>query len=79
MTILSDQRLRLNPNDAADMAVADGDMVTVSSQQGSLTVKAELSDEMPPGVVFMADHFSDPMANTLTLNSNLCRVNIQKG
>jgi hypothetical protein len=30
-------------------------------------------------VVFMADHFSDPMANTLTFNSNLCHVNIQKG
>ena len=79
MTILRDQRLRLNPNDAAGMAVADGDMVTVSSQQGSINVKAELSDELPPGVVFMADHFSDPMANTLTLNSNLCHVNIQKG
>ena len=59
--------------------VADGDTVTVSSPQGSMAVKAVLTEEMPPGVVFMADHFTDPMANTLTLNSNLCRVNIQKG
>jgi hypothetical protein len=29
--------------------------------------------------VFLADHFADPMANSLTINSNLCRVNIQKG
>ena len=79
MTVLGSQAIRLNPNDAAGMGVADGDTVTVSSPQGSLAVKAVLTEEMPPGVVFMADHFTDPMANTLTLNSNLCRVNIQKG
>ena len=79
MTILGGQILRLNPNDAGALAVADGDMVTVSSDQGSVAVKAVVTEEMPPGVVFLADHFSDPMANTLTLNSNLCHVNIQKG
>jgi predicted molibdopterin-dependent oxidoreductase YjgC len=79
MTILGGQLLRLNPNDAAALAVADGDMVTVSSNEGSVAVKAVVTEEMPPGVVFMADHFSDPMANTLTFNSNLCHVNIQKG
>jgi predicted molibdopterin-dependent oxidoreductase YjgC len=79
MTILSNQALRLNPDDAASMGVAEGDEVNVSSPQGSIAVKVALSDEMPAGVVFLADHFAEPMANTLTLNSNLCRVNIQKG
>jgi predicted molibdopterin-dependent oxidoreductase YjgC len=79
MTIMGSQAMRINPVDAAGMQVADGDAVTLSSPQGSIAVKAVLTDEMPLGVVFLADHFADPMANTLTLNSNLCRVNIQKG
>jgi anaerobic selenocysteine-containing dehydrogenase len=79
MTLMSSQALKVNPGDAAKLAVVAGDEVTVSSPQGSIAVKVVLSEEMPPGVVFLADHFTDPMANTLTLNSNLCRVNIQKG
>ena len=42
MTIMSSQALRINPGDAAGMAVADGDEVTVSSPQGSIAVKAVL-------------------------------------
>ena len=79
MTIMNSQALRLNPGDAAGLNVVDGDEVTVSSPQGSIVVKVQLSDDMPAGAVFLADHFAEPMANTLTLNSNLCRVNIQKG
>ena len=79
MTVLGSQAMRINPEDAAGLEIADGDQVTISSPQGSITVKATLSDMMPPGVVFLADHFADPMANSLTINSNLCRVNIQKG
>jgi anaerobic selenocysteine-containing dehydrogenase len=79
MTVLGSQALRINPEEAAKMDIADGDLVTISSPQGNITVKATLTEAMPPGVVFLADHFADPMANTLTLNSNLCRVNIQKG
>jgi formate dehydrogenase (NADP+) alpha subunit len=79
MTILNSQTVRINPSDAAGLGIAEGDLVTVSSPQGNVAVKAVLSDALPAGVVFMADHFADPMANTLTFNSNLCRVIIQKG
>jgi hypothetical protein len=34
---------------------------------------------MPAGVVFLPEHFGDPAAHDLTLNSNLVRVTIQKG
>jgi predicted molibdopterin-dependent oxidoreductase YjgC len=79
MTILNSQTVRINQSDAAGLDIAEGDLVTVSSPQGNVAVKAVLSDALPAGVVFMADHFADPMANTLTFNSNLCRVIIQKG
>ncbi len=79
MTILNLQSVRINPKDAETLGIAEGDLVTVSSTQGNVAVKAVLSDALPTGVVFMADHFADPMANTLTFNSNLCRVIIQKG
>ncbi|WP_449245116.1 molybdopterin-dependent oxidoreductase [Desulfobacca acetoxidans] len=79
MTILSGQVLKMNPDDAAVLGIAAAEKVTVSSNQGSIAVTVALTEEMPAGVVFLADHFADRMANTLTLNSNLCRVTIQKG
>lgn len=78
-TILPAQELRLHPDDAASLGVKNGERVKVTSVQGSVTVPVALAPDLPPGVVFMADHFTDPMANTLTVNSNLCRVTIQKG
>jgi anaerobic selenocysteine-containing dehydrogenase len=79
MTVLGGQRLRMHPADASKLAVAADEEVTVSSPQGSIGVRVNLCDDLPPGVVFLADHFTDPMANILTFNSNLCRVTIQKG
>ena len=43
--------LLIHPDDAAKFGVADGGMAKVSSDNGSIVVKAEVSDEMMPGVV----------------------------
>ena len=40
------------------------------------TVKMSL--DLPAGVAFLPEHFGEPAANELTLNSNLVRVTIQK-
>lgn len=79
MTVMNSQAMRINSADAAKLVVGEGDLVKISSAQGAIEVKVTLCDDLPAGVVFLADHFADPMANTLTFNSNLCRVTIQKG
>ncbi len=43
--------LLINPRDAANAGVADGELVRVTSEAGSVEVVAEVSDEMMPGVV----------------------------
>ncbi len=79
MIVNGTQTLQLNSADAAQLGVVEGETVTVSSPQGRIAVPVALNDDLPAGVVFLADHFAEPLANSLTLNSNLCRVNIQKG
>jgi len=58
--------VEINPEDAARLGVADGDMVKVSSRRGKVTARAELTGVSPVGVVFMTFHFAESPANMLT-------------
>ncbi|MFP3867238.1 MAG: molybdopterin-dependent oxidoreductase [Desulfobacteraceae bacterium] len=78
-TIMPGAALKINPADAQALEVAEGEPVRIISTQGEITVPSALTEELPPGVVFLADHFGDSPANLLTSNSNLCRVQLQKG
>jgi len=71
--------LSLNPEDARSLGVAAGEEVKVISSHGEITAPVRLSANLPPGVAFLPEHFAEPAANDLTLNSNLVRVTIQKG
>lgn len=69
----------INPEDAQSLTAAAGEVVKIISSQGEVTAPVKLSKDVPPGVMFLPDHFTAPAANVLTLNSNLVRVTIQKG
>jgi anaerobic selenocysteine-containing dehydrogenase len=45
--------LRIHPDDAAGRGIAEGDTVKVFNQRGTLSLAAELTDEMQPDVVVM--------------------------
>jgi formate dehydrogenase major subunit len=62
----SEELLKINPKDASDLDIADGEMVRVFSRRGKVTVKAELTDICPPGVVSMTFHFAETPTNVLT-------------
>ncbi|HZE21298.1 MAG TPA: molybdopterin dinucleotide binding domain-containing protein, partial [Desulfobaccales bacterium] len=79
LTVTVGAHLQLNPEDARILEVAAGEEVKVISSYGEVKAPVELSREVPPGVAFLPEHFGDPAANNLTLNSNLVRVTIQKG
>jgi predicted molibdopterin-dependent oxidoreductase YjgC len=61
--------VELNSSDAAELGIADGEMIRVSSRRGEITAKAEVSDKIDPGVVFMAWHFAEAAANKLTIGA----------
>ncbi len=79
LKLMSRAELKLNPEDAQNLGLAAGDTAKVTSSQGEISVAVALAPEMPPGVVFLPEHFAQPPVHLLTLNSNLVRVTIQKG
>jgi len=58
--------VEVNPEDATKIRVKNKDVVTLESKRGSIEVEARVTDEVPPGLVFVPIHFADSCANVLT-------------
>jgi formate dehydrogenase major subunit len=58
----------MNPDDAREMGVADGDFVRVSSRRGTIELRARLSHRDTPGTCFVPFHFREAAANLLTID-----------
>ena len=64
-------RLYINPVDAAQRGISDGDLVTVFNDRGRIKLKATLTDGIRPGVVdlnqgWWFDQFAEGGVNALT-------------
>lgn len=46
-------RVEIHPNDAAPLGIKDGDPVTLTTNTGSITPKANITDDIKPGVICM--------------------------
>ncbi len=57
---------QVNTEDAARMGICDGDLVKLSSRRGAVETRVEVSDIVPPGVVFMTFHYKEAAVNLLT-------------
>jgi assimilatory nitrate reductase catalytic subunit len=53
----------LHPHDALAMAVREGELARVSTQWGSMVVRARISGEIPRGTVFVPMHWNDSYAS----------------
>ncbi len=62
--------VELNPDDAADLTIAYGDVVEVESARGKVTTRACVTKRVAPGNVFLAFHFPDVKTNLLTSASS---------
>jgi len=58
--------VELSEADAADLGLSDGALARVASRRGEVTTKVRLTNDVPPGVVFMPFHFADTWTNLLT-------------
>ena len=79
LVVTKEALLKMNSEDARSLGLAAGEVAKVISSHGEITAPVRLTAEVPPGVVFLPEHFAAPAAHDLTLNSNLVRVTIQKG
>ncbi|MGB4849895.1 MAG: molybdopterin-dependent oxidoreductase [Saprospiraceae bacterium] len=64
--ILTDDVLMINPADASNHLIAEGDMVCVISARGKIDVKAHITDEVKAGILSSTFHFPDIKMNDLT-------------
>ncbi len=56
----------IHPEDALKYGIEDGQMTRVTSRRGTVVTKAAVTEEVPPGIVFMTFHWAEENANTLT-------------
>jgi predicted molibdopterin-dependent oxidoreductase YjgC len=68
--------IEVNPNDAKNYNIEDGEVVSVSSRRGSVRIKARVTEKTKPNVVFMPFHFFEAAANKLTNDAldPICKI-----
>ena len=87
--ILGEETADISPLDARDLHIAHGEMIRVRSRRGEIKVKANVTPQVPKGMVWMAFHFREANANWLTNDAfdpvtqtaeyKACAVAIEKG
>jgi formate dehydrogenase major subunit len=58
--------LEIHPHDAEVRGVAHGDLVSIASRMGATTLRADVSDRIPQGVVYTTFHHPVSGANVIT-------------
>lgn len=86
--IYGEESIEINPADACKLGVCEGDQLKVSSRRGSITIKANVTDRVPQGMVFTSFHFAEAAVNFLTNSAcdpiakipelKVCAVKIEK-
>ena len=69
LRLLDAERVEVNPSDAERLGVGDGDVVSMTSRRGSVTLAADVTSRVAPGELFMSFHFPEALANSLTSNA----------
>ncbi|NLC11033.1 MAG: molybdopterin-dependent oxidoreductase [Firmicutes bacterium] len=64
-------QVEINTRDAQRMGIESGDIVMLESSWGSIKVKANVSEKVMPGVVFIPHGWEDANANYLTADERL--------
>ena len=62
----SHEVVRINPIDAKNLKITDGQKITVVSRRGRVTAAAKITDTSSPGVIAMTFHFAESPTNQLT-------------
>jgi formate dehydrogenase alpha subunit len=58
--------IEINPKDAQQAGIAEGEMIRLASRRGEIAAKARLTERVGTGLVFATFHFPESAANFLT-------------
>ena len=58
--------LEIHPHDAETRGINEGDQVSLASRKGEITLKATITERVPPGVVYTTFHNPETGANVVT-------------
>jgi len=64
--LLGEETADISEADAEKYGIEHGEMIAVKSRRGRVVVKANVTEQVPEGLVWMAFHFRDGCANWLT-------------
>ena len=86
--ILGEETADISAADAEGLNIRQGETIRVKSRRGEVLVRANITPQVPPGLVWMAFHFRDACANwltnpafdpvTLTAEYKACAVRIER-
>ena len=65
LLVTGEAYIQLSSEDMAAIGVSAGDLLTVTSDTGSVTLKARPSEQLQRGALFVPAHFRDAAVNTL--------------
>ncbi|MDD2540940.1 MAG: molybdopterin-dependent oxidoreductase, partial [Desulfuromonadaceae bacterium] len=66
MLVAGEAYVELSCDDAASLGVGPGDLLNVTSDTGSIVLKARLSDQLQSGALFVPAHFREAAVTVLT-------------
>jgi len=58
--------VEMHPSDAAKLGLVEHDVIVVASKRGKLEAPLHITEDSPPGLVFMPFHWREAAANILT-------------
>ncbi len=58
--------VEINPKDARQAGIKDGDLIKVASRRGEILSTAQVTNRVEPGIIFTTFHFAEAAANFLT-------------
>lgn len=61
-----EERLEVNPRDAVDWGLQEGEWVTMASARGEVRIRVQVTERSPRGTVFSSFSFNDVPVNFLT-------------
>ncbi len=62
--------LEIHPFDAEMRGIVDGDLVSLASRAGNVSLRARISERMQPGVVYTTFHYPGSGANVVTTDNS---------
>ena len=69
----------LNMEDAKQLHIESGEMITITSSRGAITLPSKITERTPPGRVLVPYHFDQLKVNVLTDTDNpLTPVSVKK-